>query len=87
MKAIEIVELIKQSNPKLLGKARDARVAKIISAAFTQIGKQLDATTEGSVKIPALGVFAVKQVEREKEGQKLTVKKISFRAMKAKKAD
>lgn len=84
MKALEIVELIKQSNPKLLGKTPDARAAKIITAALSQIGQQLNATTEGPLKIPSLGVFAIKQVEREKDGQTVTVKKVSFRSPKPK---
>jgi hypothetical protein len=84
MKIAEIVEQIKEANPKTLGKLTDAKAARIISAAFAEVGKHVDATTEGAVKIPALGAFAIKQVEREKEGQKLTVKKISFRAAKPK---
>lgn len=84
MKLIEIVEQIKETNPKILGKLTDAKAAKILSAAFAEISKQLDATDDGAVKVPALGAFAVKQVEREKEGEKLTVKKISFRVAKPK---
>ncbi len=84
MKAIEIVELIKQENPKVLGKMPDEKAAKIISAALRQISKQLDQATEGSVKVMGLGAFSVRQVEREKEGQAVTVKKVSFRAAKLK---
>ncbi|MDP2901791.1 MAG: hypothetical protein Q8N96_01585, partial [Methylovulum sp.] len=73
-----------QANPKLLGKTPDAKAARIISAAFALIGKQLNETNEGLVKMSALGTFVVKQVEREQEGQKTTVKKIAFRASKAK---
>ncbi|MDD5275251.1 MAG: hypothetical protein PHR16_04130 [Methylovulum sp.] len=84
MKPIEIVELIKQETPKVLGKTPDERTAKIIFAALRQISKQLDQTTEGNVKIPGLGVFNIRQVEREKEGQSVSTKKISFRAAKLK---
>ncbi|MDO9106918.1 MAG: HU family DNA-binding protein [Methylovulum sp.] len=83
MKAIEIVEIIKQSNANLLGKLTDKEAAKILSLAFAELGKQLGSTTEGPIKIPGLGVFKIKQVEREKEGQKVTVKRIGFRTMKA----
>ena len=79
MKAIELAEFIKQANPELLGKTPKAKVARIIAAAFAQIGNQLEQTTEGAVKFPTLGTFTIKQVEREKDGQKLTVKKIGFR--------
>ncbi len=84
MKAIEIVELIKQENPKVLGQMSDDKAAKIVSAALRQINKQLHQATEGSVKILGLGAFGVRQVEREKEGQTQSVKKISFRAAKLK---
>lgn len=84
MKAIEIVELIKQENPNTLGKMSDKKAAKVISAALRQISNQLAQASEGTVKIAALGAFAVKQVEREASGKKSTVKKIAFRAAKPK---
>ncbi|MDP2902806.1 MAG: hypothetical protein Q8N96_06820, partial [Methylovulum sp.] len=84
MKPIEIVELIKQANPDLLGKTPNQKAAKIISAALSVLSKQLIETTVGIVKVPGLGAFAVKQVEREKDGEKKTVKRIAFRTPKAK---
>lgn len=84
MKPSEIVELIKKSNPDLLGKTPTPKAAKIIAAALSVISQQLIETTEGMVKVPGLGAFAVKQVEREKEGEKKTVKRIAFRIPKAK---
>lgn len=84
MKAIELAELIKQANPELIGKTPKAKVAKIIAAAFAQVGNQLEQTGEGVVKFPALGTFTLKQVEREKDGQKVTVKKMGFRVAKPK---
>lgn len=84
MKSIEIIETIKQSNPKLLGKTPDDAAGKIIAAAFRQVGKKLAETNEGTVKVPALGTFVIKQLEREKDGQKTVVKKVTFRASKPK---
>ena len=84
MKPIEIVELIKKSNPNLLGKMPDARAANIIRAALGQLGKQIDATEEGAVKVPGFGNFNIKQVEREKDGVKKTVKVITFRVVEQK---
>ena len=84
MKPIEIVELVKQSNPKLLGKMPEAKAAKLIAAALKQISKQLEATDEGQLKVGPLGVFGIRKVEREKEGQKKSVKKIVFRIAKQK---
>jgi hypothetical protein len=84
MKAIEIVESIKTENPALLGKMPNAKAVKIIKAALVQIGKHIDAEKEGKVKVPGVGKFIIRQVEREKGGQKKTVKTIAFRAAKKK---
>ena len=82
MKAIEIVALIKQNNPDILSKTPEARAAKIIAAAFAEIAKQVQASDQGALKIQALGSFTSKQIEREKEGVKLMVKKTAFRPAK-----
>ena len=84
MKAIEIVELIKQTDPKLLGKTSDKKVAKIIARAFAEVRNQINSTDDGVVKVPYLGNFKLKQVEREKDGQKKSLKKLSFRVSKPK---
>jgi len=83
MKANEIIEAIKQTNPKILGKMADKKAAKIVTAAFQEINKHLG-TAEGAVKVPGLGTFKVRELERNKEGQQVKVKKTSFRAAKIK---
>ena len=82
MKAIEIVESIKQSNPKLLGKMPEKRAATLVQSVLAELGKQLDAVDNGVVKVQGLGNFRIKQVEREKDGQKVTLKRVSFRKVK-----
>lgn len=84
MKAIEIVELIKQSNPKVLGKMPDKRAAMLVQAVLAEFTKQLDAVDDGVVKVSGFGNFRIKQVEQEKDGNKVSVKKISFRTVKPK---
>ena len=83
MKSIEIVELIKQANPKTLSKLPDSKAEKIVAAVLLEIGKQLSSVDEGTVKFARLGTFKIRQVEREKDGHKETVKKISFGVAKA----
>jgi hypothetical protein len=87
MKSTEIVELIKQSNPKILGKLPDAKVAKIVAATLREISKQVSSAEDGTLKVAGLGSFKIRQVEREKDGQKKTVKKVSFNSVKAKKTE
>lgn len=84
MKTTEIVALVKQANPKLLGKTADAKAAKIIASAFAEVSKQLNDAPDGKVIVPSLGIFKVKQVERQKDGQTVKGKKVSFRASKLK---
>jgi hypothetical protein len=82
MKPKEIVELVKKEDPKLFADMPDKKIAQIVRAAFGQVGKQLDATTEGAMKVPGLGNFRVRQGEREKDGQKVPVKRVTFRRAK-----
>ena len=84
MKPTEIAALIKEANPKLLGKTPDAKVAKIVAATLREVSKQIRATETGVVKVVGLGAFNVRQVEREKNGVKAAVKKIGFRTVKPK---
>jgi nucleoid DNA-binding protein len=79
MKPIEIVERVRQDKPAVLGNMPDKKVAGIVRQALIQLGKQINALEEGVVTIPGFGSFRVRQVEKEKEGQKLTVRKIIFR--------
>ncbi|MGZ8151553.1 MAG: hypothetical protein ACXW0Q_01195 [Methylovulum sp.] len=85
MKPIEIVELIKKESPELLGKMSEGKAAKIIRAALVQLGKQLEETDEGVLKVAGLGNFQIKQREKEKEGKKITTKVITLRVIKPKK--
>jgi len=84
MKPNEIVELIKKSNPKVLGSLPEAKAAGLIRVALAQLGQHIVALNEGAVNVPGLGNFKIKQVEREKEGQKKTVKVVAFSAAKQK---
>lgn len=84
MKAIEIVESIKQSNPDLLGKLPDQRAVTLVQAVLAELGKQLDAVDNGVVKVQGFGNFRIKHVEREKDGQTVNLKRIAFRKVKRK---
>ena len=43
------------------------------------MSKAIESTAEGRVSVPGLGVFVIKNVEREKDGVKAAVKRIGFR--------
>jgi nucleoid DNA-binding protein len=83
MKPNEIVQALKTSNPKLLGNIDDKKVARIITAALAQIKLEITTSPDGkAVAVPGLGVFKVKKVEREKDGEKRTVERVMFRIAK-----
>jgi hypothetical protein len=54
-------------------------VRAITTAVLEQVRKYIDEVDEGRVVIPALGAFAIKQVVRAKDGQDVTVKRISLK--------
>jgi hypothetical protein len=83
MKAIEIIEIIKNESPDLLGKVPEKRAAKIIVAALSHIAKNVTALDQGMVRVQGLGVFRARQVEREKEGHKVMVKKVMFNTLRS----
>lgn len=84
MKPIEIVAELKKTNPKLFGQLPEAKAARLVSAVLGYAAKQIQETAEGKVKIAGLGTFNVKEREQEKNGEKKTVKRISFNAAKIK---
>ena len=85
MKPIEIVELIKQQNPDALGNIPDKKAAAVIRKAFQELARTVRETEEGEVRLPGFGVFRIRQVEREKDGEKEMVKRVVFRPASEKK--
>lgn len=80
---LEIAKVIKQANPEKLGKMHEKRIAMVIKGAFAQVKNELKNTEEGVVKVPGLGNFQVRTVEKDKEGKKVNVKRIVFVEAKA----
>jgi|WetSurSiteA1Bulk_404760.scaffolds.fasta_scaffold349722_1 hypothetical protein len=78
MKPIEMVQMIKQSKPELIGKLPDKRAAAVIRASLTLLRDKIDALDEGVIKLPGFGRFAVRQVVRKKGDEEVTVKQVVF---------
>jgi len=75
----ELVDQVKATAGKQLEAVPDPKARALVRAALAEIGKQIEAGGEEPVRIPGLGVFRSSEVEREKDGQKSVVKKITFR--------
>ncbi len=84
LKMADLVKALRKERPNLFGKVPEKKAAALIKAAFAQLGKHVGSMNEGVVRVPGFGNFRVRQVEREKDGQKVTVTRTIFRAMKTK---
>lgn len=79
MKIRETVSQVMAENEKSFKDIPEARAAKLVQAVLQSIAREVEAAEEGKVTIQGLGVFVVKNVEREKEGVKTTKKRVTFR--------
>jgi hypothetical protein len=80
MKIRETVSELIADNEKAFKDIPEVRAAKLVQRVLEAIGKQIEETAEGRVTVQGLGMFIIKNVEREKDGVKATVKRITFRA-------
>ena len=85
MKAMEVVQHLKSEKPNILKNIPEKKAAALIRSALAELGRQIDSTDDGVIKVQGLGRFRVRQVERNKNDQKVTVKRIVFHPMKSKK--
>jgi len=79
MRPIELVEILRQENPDLLGNIPDKRVARIIRLALARLALEIDAADEGVVKVLGFGNFRIRQIEQEKAGETVKIRRVIFR--------
>lgn len=84
MTPTELVELIKEKSPKLLGKMPEKRAAALIRIALAELGRHIAAAEEGVVKVQGMGNFRSRMVEKEQDGKTVSVKRTIFLAAKPK---
>ena len=84
VKTTELVELIKEKRPNLLGKVPDKKAVALIQMALAELGRHIEAAEVGVVRVPGLGNFRSLMAAQEKDGKKVNVKRIIFRAAKPK---
>lgn len=82
LKPIDLVALIKQAHPKLLGKLDDKAAAFLVRATLEQISEAIAANSEGIMRFPGLGNFTTRQVLRNKDGEQISVKQVIYRSPK-----
>ena len=79
---LELAKQVQQENLDTMGKMSERKIAKIIREAFKQVKNDIDNTEDDSVQISKFGNFRVRMIEREKDGEIITVKRIVFRPAK-----
>ena len=79
MKLYELVQTARAANSSAFGDIDDERAVKIVRAAFRQVRIQIKSTEDDELIIGGLGRFAIKNIEREKDGVKVTKRRVIFR--------
>ncbi len=87
MNPTELVELIKEKRPNLLGKMPERKAVALVQAALAALGRQIAEVEEGVVRVAGLGNFRIRMVETEKDGKTVSVKRTTFLAAKPKSKD
>ena len=87
MKPDELVVLIKEKRPNLLGKIPEQKAVALIRVALAELGRHIAEAEEGVVRVPGMGNFRIRMVGQEKDGKKVSVKRIIFLAAKPKSKD
>lgn len=79
MKINEAVAKAMLTNERAFKDISEAQATKIVKAALTEIAQEIEETEDGRVSVPGFATFAVKQVQREKDGKKVALKRILVR--------
>jgi len=78
MKLDEIVKSARAADKAAFGKVNDKRAIKILRAAFRQVNSQIESARDSNVAIAGLGRFAIRTIEREKDGVSVTKQRVIF---------
>ncbi|MCC2673606.1 MAG: hypothetical protein K0R89_2502 [Ramlibacter sp.] len=86
MKINEAVAKAMLTNERAFKDISETQATRIVKATLAEIAREIDDMEDGKVSVPGFATFAVKQVEREKDGQTVSLKRILAR-MKVRRAD
>lgn len=82
----ELLEKLRSDHPEQFGRINDKEAVGVLRAALSEIRRQIEGAEEGAVRVPSLGSFQIRRVEREVDGKKTAHKRVAFRAAPARKA-
>jgi len=76
----DIVQAAKQNNPEAFDKIEDKKAINIARSVFQELSNQINQTEEGSIVLPNIGRFIIKQWVIEKDGRQSIQRKVFFRS-------
>ena len=80
-KVVDITAAFRAANPELLPKMNEKALQRLIGAVMSSLAAELKGAAEGRVRVPGLGIFAVKTVQPE---GKPAQRRVTFRPLPAK---
>lgn len=84
MKPNEILEQLKEENPRLFKGMEDKQALRVIQATIALLGEEVASVDEGRVNVTGFGTFVIQK--REREGGGAAVRRVTFRQGKPKAA-
>jgi len=85
VKVADLVARARAEKPQIFGNLSDKRAENLARSVIQQLGRSIEATQEGSFRVPGFGSFAVKMVEKiGVADEKITARRVVFRPVKAK---
>jgi len=85
IKVADLVAHARNEKPQIFGNLSDKKVESLVRLVIQQLGKNIEATQEGSIRVPGFGNFAVRVIEKAGAvDEKTTARRVVFRPMKAK---
>lgn len=87
-KIADLVTRARAEKPQLFGNIPDKKVEGLVRAVISQLGQDIDGTSEGSLRIPSFGTFVVRTVEKVgADNEKSVTRRVVFRPMKPKNSE
>jgi hypothetical protein len=83
LKASEILATLNAVRPRVMKGIPEKQALAVVSAALSALGTRIDEAGSTPVRIPGLGVFRSREVERKVEGELKRVRSIGFRRVPA----
>lgn len=71
-----ILERMKYANSNISGKIPDKRMSAIVRSAMKALAEEVVSHEEGSLRVPGLGRITIRQIDTERNGTSVTLKRI-----------